>query len=163
MGCVMSASALGQGSISFDSIVARLATLNRITEKPHRMAVEASTLCLAVRAMPSNPHRAKAVDVFCHVYANDDAKPRLLSGANAYPVGSLIVKQKLAHPDDKRATLYTVMRKREPGYHPEHRDWEYAVLDGRGLTLERGRIESCIDCHQAYRATDYVTRTYLDE
>ena len=27
--------------------------------------------------------------------------------------------------------------------------------------LARGRIDSCIECHQQYAATDYVTRAYM--
>jgi len=141
-------------------VVAKLNALSRVTETPHRMADSTAALCKIV--YNTNIHEGAGDPAYCHVYVTEDAKKTLLSGEGTYPVGTVIVKSKLENQKSREAILYTVMRKREPGYDAGHGDWEYAVLDGRTKRIQsRGRIDSCIDCHQQYESTDFVTRAYL--
>jgi hypothetical protein len=61
------------------------------------------------------------------------------------------------------------MVKRQPGYDPEHGDWEYFYVElaselpkrrpikGRSAT---GRLANCIDCHSYTAETDYVFGTW---
>ena len=147
-------------SQSLSRIVAKLGSLPRVTETPHRMADSTAALCKIV--YNTNIHEGAGDPAYCHVHVTENAKTTLLSGEGSYPVGSVIVKAKLENEKSREATLYTVMRKREAGYDAEHGDWEYAVLDGRTKRIQsRGRIDSCIDCHQQYESTDFVTRAYL--
>ena len=147
------------------ALVGQYAKLHRVTEKPHQMQDTTALLCDAPRVRPpQSPHEAAILPAYCHVYVNESAKEPITKGEKDYPVGSLLVKSKLHLPDSKEPELFTVMLKREAGYNAEHGDWEYAVLEGHSFrVLARGRIESCIDCHQAYQKTGYVTRTYLDK
>ena len=108
-----------------------------------------------------NPHRNK----FVTVYVNDAGRRAMLEEKSPrFPVGSLVVKEKLATHDSSEPELLTAMYKREAGYDPEGGDWEYLVLDGRGQEVRaRGKLESCRACHQADADTDFVSRNYLPE
>lgn len=106
-----------------------------------------------------NPHR----DKFVTVYVNDAGRRAMLEEKSPrFPVGSLVVKEKLPARDSKEPELLTAMLKREAGYDPEGGDWEYFVLDGSGKELRaRGKLETCRACHQSYPDTDFVARNYL--
>jgi hypothetical protein len=106
-----------------------------------------------------NPHR----DKFITVYVNDAGRRAMLEERRPrFPVGSLIVKEKLPARDSAEPELLTAMLKHEAGYDPEGGDWEYLVLDGLGREVRaRGKLESCRACHQAYPHTDFVARNYL--
>lgn len=146
-------------------VVEKLAALVQITETAHRMKDSTAALCRTVTPdeyANRNIHEGTFDPAWCHVYVTKNAKETILSGKGTYPEGAVIVKSKLESKESSDAILYTVMRKREAGYDPEHGDWEYAVLEGRfHRVLSRGRIDSCIDCHQHYKETDHVTRAYL--
>ncbi|MFM8891506.1 MAG: cytochrome P460 family protein [Planctomycetia bacterium] len=142
-------------------IVANLDALHRVTDTPHPMADSTAALCRLV--FNTNIHEgSSSTPAYCHVYVTADAKQPMASGKGSYPVGSVIVKAKLEWQKSLAPVLYTVMRKMDEGYDRGHGDWEYAVLDGpSSRVLARGRIDSCIDCHAAYAATDHVTRLYM--
>ena len=79
-----------------------------------------------------------------------------------FPVGSVIVKEKLSDRSSQTPELLTVMLKREPGFNPESGDWEFMVLDGAGTkVIDRGKLENCQGCHSAKPETSYTFRTYL--
>jgi hypothetical protein len=106
-----------------------------------------------------NPHR----DKFVTVYVNDAGRRAMLEELRPrFPVGSLVVKEKLAARDSAEPELLSAMFKREAGYDPGGGDWEYLVLDGRGREVKaRGKLESCRACHQTVADTDFVARNYL--
>ncbi len=140
----------------------------RVTEKPYLMHLDVQVRCnfsLSEPGKPIPPDPFKSSihgDRYCDVFVSDDAKEPIQNAGKTYPVGSVIIKAK--YPDDKRGNieLFTVMRKREAGYFPDHGDWEFTVVDGEAKrVLSRGRIESCTDCHDGYQNTDFVTRVYL--
>ena len=55
-----------------------------------------------------------------------------------------------------------MMIKREPGYDPGHGDWEYAdVRLEPEKKVARGKIASCIACHDGKKNDDYLFRDYL--
>jgi hypothetical protein len=85
-----------------------------------------------------------------------------------FPRGSVLVKKKYytdgsTPPREGDApSLYTVMIKREPGYNPDCGDWEFAVVAGDGREVQaRGRLESCMACHESRAQSDFVFRGYL--
>ena len=54
------------------------------------------------------------------------------------------------------------MLKHEPGYNKASADWEFFVVKGDGEELtERGKIESCIECHRLYSKQDFVSKKYM--
>ena len=97
---------------------------------------------------------------FITVYVNETGKSEMLTKKNpAFPVGTVIVKQKMKTENPKTTELSTVMVKREAGYNPGNGDWEYAVIDaGVTKTTGEGKIEHCQKCHMMVSETDFVFR-----
>ena len=110
---------------------------------------------------PGNPHRHK----YFTVYVNDVGRAAMLNEKNPkFPVGSVIVKEKLADKESPSPELLTVMIKREKGFNSASGDWEYMVLDGAGTKIEgRGQLQNCQACHLANEKSDYIFRTYLPD
>ena len=77
------------------------------------------------------------------------------------PVGTVIVKEKLANVKDKNPVMCTVMRKREAGYDSAHGDWEYSVIDEKGKVTGQDVLDRCISCHEEQKSSDYVFRSYI--
>lgn len=93
------------------------------------------------------------------VYANDLAREAIKSkAALTYPVGSIIVREKLPYTDgDPKPLLLAVMIKRPHGFNPKGGDWEFLIADSAMTKIqERQKKGSCLDCHAAQRARDYV-------
>jgi hypothetical protein len=79
-----------------------------------------------------------------------------------FPVGSVIVKEKLPAESSTEPELLTVMIKRERGYNAESGDWEYMTADGKGEKVTaRGKLETCNACHTEVKSNDYIFRSYL--
>jgi hypothetical protein len=131
--------------------------LHQVTKVPFLMDGVVASNCRAPM-QPVEPHG----DFYCHVFVNEAGLETMRSGKGVYPVGTVIVKQKFTDKQGTQTELFTVLQKMEDGYDSENGDWEYSTVDHSAKNiLSRGRIESCIDCHKAYEATDYVTREYL--
>ena len=92
------------------------------------------------------------------VYVNELAGQAIAAGKSGkFPVGSIIVREKLAKPDDKEPELVAVMIKREPGFNPAGGDWLFLTADGTLAKIrERQKKGSCLDCHQSQRDSDFV-------
>ena len=133
-----------------------------VNPTPQFMAPASAESCaiLPGRQEPS-PHLNKYVSVFVNSVGREAMMTRQRP---KFPVGSMIVKEKLGSPDSTSPEVLTAMIKREPGYNPESGDWEFLVLDGAASkVIERGKLTRCSGCHQPYERTDFVTRTYLPE
>jgi hypothetical protein len=76
------------------------------------------------------------------------------------PVGTVVVKEKLT---DKKVVAVGTMTKREPGYDPDHGDWEYGYRELRADAPPptTGKIESCVACHRIAAKKDHLFRPYL--
>ena len=149
-------------------------TMTRVTDKPLSMDLEAAKLCRLpdpTELPEANPHRGHYV----HVYVTPGEEKKIRSGEGTYPVGTLIVKEKLPGPLDSEADsgkknrassafqpeLFTVMLKREAGYNKECGDWEFMVVSGDARqVLARGKLDSCVECHKSHAKTDFVTQLY---
>lgn len=163
-------------------IAAREKVMTRVTDKPLSMDWMVASLCrmpLPTELPEANPHRGH----FVHVYVTPGEEKTIRTGEGKYPVGTLIVKEKLPSSlaqlgrgaNESRATelkagktrppeLFTVMLKREAGYHPECGDWEFMVVSGDAQqVLARGKLDSCVDCHKQRKATDFVTQLYPEK
>src|SRR5262245_15032554 len=84
---------------------------------------------------------------------------------NNLPVGAIVVKEKHQDSDATEPPVeYAAMIKREAGYDPAHRDWEYVyVVTQPERKVTRGKLELCIGCHSNAKDTDYLFRTYLPQ
>ena len=103
------------------------------------------------------------------IYMNGVAADTFKANGTAFPVGSVIVKQKAifgyVNPEGKEVREADLgvggMVKRPVGYDPEHGDWEYFYFQDAG-NIEAGRIASCVQCHSLARDKDYVFGTWND-
>lgn len=115
------------------------------------------------RVRQENPHAS----TYITVYVNNNGKEAMLSkNPQRFREGAIIVKQKMgimgSDSKDRSTILYTIMRKREPGYNPKVGDWEFSVVSGDGREQTAvGKLENCQTCHLAKSESDFVFRTYL--
>ena len=110
---------------------------------------------------PENPHE-KGIQTFARYYANEAAQGEIYKDAPKFPVGSVIVREKLLQQDAARPELVTVMIKREPGFSRKTGDWEYLIVAGDlGKVQKREKTGSCSQCHAGAAQTDFVFKTYL--
>lgn len=133
----------------------------RVTHEAHRAGEEVMRMCREPSPQDQRrlepPHGGR----FIHVFANDPAAAPLWDRLEKFPVGSLILKEKLPAPDSTAPELFTGMLKREPGFWPENGDWEYFTLDGPLTKVtSRGKTESCAKCHRDVPEQDFVFRHY---
>lgn len=74
-------------------------------------------------------------------------------GQRSFPIGTVIYKARYSASSNR--SVFAIMRKREPGFDPAHRDWAY--LYGESLQpYESGRVERCAACHSKAASQDYV-------
>lgn len=132
-----------------------------VNPTPVMMDPGAAQACAPAGLTNISPHASKFISVFVNRTGRD---AMLKQREPSFPVGSIIVKEKLKDPAAQSPELLTVMVKREEGYDSTSGDWEYFVMDGAAATiLNRGRLPGCNSCHTAYKQNDYVTRTYLPD
>jgi hypothetical protein len=141
----------------------------RITESPVRMDARVAGLCRALtpeelRASQkekslgiSDPHIKKYV----HVYVSPDGQSAMQTRAGIFPVGSIVLKEKFSDATGTNTELFTGMVKREAGYSPECGNWEFFTLPADASKISgRGKIQDCMECHEEYKNSDYVTKAY---
>ncbi|HEV2864581.1 MAG TPA: cytochrome P460 family protein [Pyrinomonadaceae bacterium] len=111
-------------------------------------------------APPPAPVKQKKdhATAFGVVYANEPAARVLLSlSPGKFPVGSVIVREKLSHAEATKPDLLAVMIKRGPDFNPAGGDWEFLVFDGELKRLrERQKKGSCLECHSSQQSRDFV-------
>ncbi|QOV90486.1 cytochrome P460 family protein [Humisphaera borealis] len=103
------------------------------------------------------------------VYMNEGAAKAYDVSAAAYPVGSVVVKEKLAadgpagkgpaDPGWEHAGLGGMI-KRPAGYDPAGGDWEYFYVAKGSDKVESGRIATCVRCHAGGATRDHIFGTW---
>ncbi len=144
------------------------------TQQAQMMEIATATACIALPTPaptivppPTNSSHPESKGKFVRVYVNEKGRRVLLRSPmlprnSRFPVGSVIVKEKLPTKDSKTPELLTVMIKQRAGYDPKKGDWEYLVTDGDGKTVQaRGKLENCQSCHVRQAKNDYVFRSYM--
>jgi len=138
----------------------------QVNTKPYYLSIAVDALCRAPTAADyeserkRNPHAAS----FITVYVNNDGREAMFAKeSQRFPEGSVIVKEKIGtHFEGRKPLLYTLMKKREPGYNPAVGDWEFSVVSGNGTQLEAiGKLENCQSCHISKKDSDFVFRPYV--
>lgn len=138
----------------------------KVNDEPYRMGPPVAILCgIPTRESveserKKNPHAQSYITV----YVNNAGKEAMFAKQpQAFPVGSVIVKRKIANTiESSDPLLYTLMRKREAGYNPRLGDWEFAVVAANGKDIQGiGKLANCQSCHIQKRDSDFVFRPYL--
>jgi hypothetical protein len=133
-----------------------------VTEKPYKVKPATYMLC-APASMAQFQDRGPHTDCAVVVRVNSIGLEFFKSRKPA-PVGTVVIKEKHAKGQANGPTAVAAMIKREAGYDPDHGDWEYAfeqLQPEEKRKVERGKLSSCIECHQGARNTDYLFRPYL--
>ncbi len=147
---------------------------HQVDSQPKSVDTQFSDLCIEnpYQGMRSsegypedNPHRIDLIQI----RVNDAGLTAYRLGTPA-PVGTVVIKEKhrVWNTDEfvtfDRPFAVAAMIKREPGYDPEHGDWEYAFqvnLPVKDKSLIQGKLAACIGCHQNVRDQDYLFRNHL--
>lgn len=96
------------------------------------------------------------------VYANTLANAEILSHAPKFPIGSMIVREKNSTETSFVPQTVIAMVKREKGFSTETDDWEFFVLNGSDLKLQRRETAgTCAACHIQAKSTDWVFQDRL--
>jgi len=156
-----------------DAFTFDAATLNdkalwtQVNAQPYHIPTELDALCAAptseqyksISDRSGNPHIVPSIIV----YVNNAGKQAMFAKQPRFPEGSTIVKQKLgAFYERNKPLLYTVMRKREPGYNPAVGDWEFLVYAADGKQLQAsGKLENCQVCHVNKKDSDFIFSPYV--
>ena len=83
----------------------------------------------------------------------------LSNSAPRFPVGSIIVREKLLSPEATAAETLVVMIKRERNFNPTANDWEFLTTSGDLKRIEaREKEGKCQQCHASQSWNDYVFR-----
>lgn len=130
--------------------------LERVTATPVDMDARTAHLCRApVAPRPEGPHKGARLQLF----VSPDAADSLYDPWAGFPVGTLILKEKLPKESGAGPELITGMLKREAGFWPELGDWEFFTTDGKVSSLtSRGKLETCAECHRDYKDRSFVTK-----
>jgi hypothetical protein len=141
---------------STETAFAALSKLKRLTPQPVWVDAAVAMMCaaprpeyIAARKKEFGPHH----NVPVNLYANDAAEKIVSANGKAYPIGSLILKEKLAAKGE--ATAIGGMRKREKGFDPANGDWEYFFAE-KSKPFVIGVLPDCVACHAKTKETDYV-------
>jgi len=81
---------------------------------------------------------------FVHLYASPEAAQAIAARSDRFPVGSVIVKEKIG--EKNVVTDVGGMIKRAPGYDTANGDWEF-FFHTPGGEFTSGKMANCIDCH----------------
>lgn len=110
---------------------------------------------------PKNLHE-KTAQTFARVYVNSIGQTEAEKENPRFAPGSIIVREKLLFGNDTEPQLVAVMIKRKKGFSPRTGDWEFFVLDGKDLKMQKRETKGdCAKCHTQAQKTDWVFRDYL--
>ena len=153
--------ALSFDSTSLKARILQYKTWTLVNAEPVKMSAFMRAACADVRKpIIISPH----FDKYIRVYVNELGREAMFKEENPkFPIGSIIVKEKLPAKDSEDPEFYTIMVKRENGYDSVNGDWQYLTMDETKSRIEEPEnISSCQSCHAPYNDTsDYVSREYL--
>jgi hypothetical protein len=146
------------------AIVADFPQLELMTMRPAE--AQPPTLCGVIYDYDAPGTEGPHADGLIKVFMNEQAAEAFGEEKRSYAVGSVVVKQKLSaggsvtgDSEPLHQTGIGGMIKRDPGYDPQHGDWEYFYTDDE-TPLQSGRIGNCVDCHENASDRDYVFGTW---
>ena len=95
------------------------------------------------------------------VYANDLARKAYSRYGSpdfaVFPVGSILVREKLMRSNSDEPQLLSVMIKREKGFNPDGGDWSFLITDGAATKVkQRKKKGDCLECHRYMGSHDFV-------
>lgn len=135
-----------------------------VNSQSFAMSPRSAAMCAAPSPVqPLHSSHPQTKGKFVRVYVNEKGRYAMFQAKNPhFPVGSVIVKEKLSAQDSIRPEILTVMIKQRADYDSKKGDWEYMVTDGSGKKVyQRGQLPKCQSCHVTQSKTDYLFRSYV--
>lgn len=167
LGCSSTAFVKHQSSVPgpFDQTVLREQVLKykswtTVNPEPAKLDALRASDCADAGNPPDTPHK----DKYIRVYVNEVGQEAMLRTKEPkFPVGSIVIKEKLPEQKSQAPEFFTIMVKREAGYDPGSGDWQYLIMDSAQTRIEKpSDIESCQTCHAAWaKNSDFISRVYL--
>jgi hypothetical protein len=144
------------------SEIAGFRSWRKVNPRPLRLPAPLDALCRPATVKEKtqtseNLHRKRWFTVFVNGKAQ---QPMFEEGSPRFPVGAVVVKEKVKDEEGKRPEFLTIMVKRQKGFDPSAGDWEYLVADTLGRSIKQSSSDHCRSCHAQAKSTDYVFRTY---
>ena len=132
------------------------------TSKPRMVPFQSAMACLPDAAFldtqkTHGPHGSRWVRVYANRSAASAMRERDLTD---FPVGSIIVKEKLLKPTDSSPEGVAFMIKHGKGAFTESGGWEFVYYPLPGKT---GAYKGCVTCHRVGAKRDYVFGTEPEE
>ena len=151
------------------SIIEGYRIWHKVNPKPIRVRSVFAMLCRGPSPAEqkldrTDPHKADYnKDKFITVFVNKPGKRAMLSDPpGPFPIGSVIVKEKLPSITSRSPELMTVMVKRQKGFNPACGDWEFLVYrPGKRAPDAQGKLASCQSCHVQVGARSHVFANYV--
>ena len=135
-----------QVTVTKDTAFTFYRPFKRLTKEPHYVAPLTAILCtypspelIEREKRATGPHFQASV----HIYANPLAEDTISRKLHVFPVGAVIVKEKLAA--DGSASAVGGMIKRAPGFASSSGDWEYFYSEKTG-GFSMGKLQNCAEC-----------------
>jgi len=141
----------GELVVTKDNATTFYRSFKRLTKEPRHISPAFGAACrqptqqaIDARNGSYGPHFAGAL----HTYANLAAADAITSNVAEFPVGAVIVKEKLKLGQRGRSYFSEVggMIIRAKGYDPVNGDWEFFFYT-LGGEFDTGKLANCIDCH----------------
>jgi len=147
VGCVTASAQPDQTEL--ETIFAHYKDWANLTPHPENVSMYIYLLC----TLPSPEQMAFAEsehgERYLNVFVNQTGAPTMAEvGQREFPVGTVIVKEKLLEAEATSPSALGLMIKRELGFNPEGNDWEYVYRNEQG-EIFRGpeRLPNCQACH----------------
>ena len=109
---------------------------------------------------PSGDHEF----TFGVVYANEIAAAEIDKPTPRFPVGSILVRERLDSATSTVPAAVIAMVKRPAGFSNATADWEFFTFSGAHMKLlSRQTTGRCAECHSTTQKTDWVFLTQLQK
>lgn len=136
-------------STDVESILINYKEWELLTPQPRNISALLASLC----RMPT-PEESAFLDSehggrYLSIYVNEEGVEAMAQqGERLFPVGSIIVKEKLLLSGDTSPEAIGIMIKHEKGFNPEGGDWEYVYWEQGGkLYSGSDKLSNCQSCH----------------
>lgn len=133
-----------------EAAIAEYETWTRLNEEPYNVSAGLWALC----TLPSQEQEAYLAsphaEFYINIYVNELGLPFMEddTGRN-FPVGTIIIKEKVATLDDEARNELGIMVKEASG-------WEYSYWDDGTLYQDPNDVAHCLECHSAEAGGDSV-------
>ncbi|MEW6731454.1 MAG: cytochrome P460 family protein [Acidobacteriota bacterium] len=78
-----------------------------------------------------------------------------------FPIGSIIVREKLVQKDQPIVESLAIMIKRERSFNPESNGWQFLYLNPNTFAITKNNQTLCLSCHKLKQDNDFIFDYYF--